>query len=164
MINLLSVPTLNPSTCSVNSNNVAVYTVNNNLNQYYSFNAADTTTSTGCGTYFGSYNIAPPSYACASTANKNQMFSKNFPDWISTINSAMDLRGFYVSCNSAGTAYVPYLNNNADVLNSKSPITKHAVAFTTESIFYAQSGYFVTVVMVQWSNVFACKSRKVKYI
>lgn len=35
------------------------------------------------------------------------------------------------------------------------------VAYTTEAIFYAQSSYFVTVVMVQWSNVFACKSRKV---
>lgn len=94
------------------------------------------------------------------------MFSKNFPDWISTINSAMDLRGFYVSCNSAGTAYIPLLNvnPNPDVLSSISPITHHPVAFTTETIFYAQSGYFVTVVMVQWSNVFACKSRKISLI
>jgi hypothetical protein len=119
------------------------------------FNSASTTTA---GQYFGSVNIAPPSYACA---HKNQMFSKNFPDWISTINSAVDLRGFYVSCNSANNGYNFYLDINADVLSSKSPITNRPVAFTTESIFYAQSGYFVTVVMVQWSNVFACKSRKV---
>lgn len=42
-----------------------------------------------------------------------------------------------------------------------SPISGHYVSFTTETIFYAQSGYFVTIVMIQWSNVFACKSRKV---
>ncbi len=93
--------------------------------------------------------------------NQGKFFSKNFPDWISTINGAMDLRGFYVSCNSDNTGYIPKLNNNASVLQSTSPITNRDVAFTTESLYYAQSGYFVTVVMVQWSNVFACKSRKV---
>jgi len=39
-----------------------------------------------------------------------------------------------------------------------------AVYFTTEALFYAQSGYFVTIVMIQWSNVFACKSRKMTII
>ena len=34
--------------------------------------------------------------------------------------------------------------------------------YTTEALFYAQSAYFVTIVLVQWSNIFACKSRKVK--
>lgn len=48
-------------------------------------------------------------------------------------------------------------------MGTVSPITGQRVAYTTESIFYAQSAYFVTVVMVQWSNVFACKSRKVKF-
>lgn len=48
-----------------------------------------------------------------------------------------------------------------EVVSNKSPISNNYVAYTTESIFYAQSGYFVTIVMVQWSNVFACKSRKV---
>lgn len=47
------------------------------------------------------------------------------------------------------------------MLHTTSTITKRDVAFTTEAIFYAESAYFVTIVMVQWSNVFACKSRKV---
>lgn len=51
-----------------------------------------------------------------------------------------------------------------DVLDTVSHISGNRVAYTTETIFYAQSSYFVTVVMVQWSNVFACKSRKVSLI
>ncbi len=46
-------------------------------------------------------------------------------------------------------------------LDTTSSYLGSPVAFTTEALFYAQSGYLVTVVMVQWSNVFACKSRKV---
>ena len=67
--------------------------------------------------------------------------------------------------NAAGTyTYKPILNT-IDTLTTTSSYfgAPSNVAYTTESLFYAQSGYFVTVVMVQWSNVFACKSRKVKY-
>ena len=51
-----------------------------------------------------------------------------------------------------------------DVLGTISPISNLPVAYTVEALYYAQSAYFVTVVMVQWSNVFACKSRKVKLL
>jgi hypothetical protein len=79
------------------------------------------------------------------------------------------LRGFYVSCakNSAGQWYYKQLlPTNFDTLDTSSSYFGEGspVAFTTEALFYAQSGYFVTVVMVQWSNVFACKSRKVSLI
>jgi len=134
LINLLSVPTLNPATPVTNSaGNVVNWKVDNNINTYYAFNASDTTGTAGTApsTYFGSANIAPPTFACANQANKNQMFSKNFPDWISTINSAVDLRGFYVSCSSNKSSYVSYLDNKANVLYNKSPITHHDVAFTT---------------------------------
>jgi hypothetical protein len=50
-----------------------------------------------------------------------------------------------------------------ETLGTISSFTNTPVAFTTEALYYAQSGYFVTVVMVQWSNVFACKSRKVHF-
>jgi len=47
------------------------------------------------------------------------------------------------------------------VLWTTSSVSGYYVMFTTEALYYAQSGYFVTIVMIQWSNVFACKSRKV---
>lgn len=154
---------MNPTTFSTTA---GTYKVDNNLNVPYTFNSASNTSPSGHG-YFGSDNIVPPNIACPA---QNTYFSKNFPDWISTINSKMDLRGFYVTCSSSAstahynTVFPFFFSSNPDVLYSKSPISGQPVAFTTESIFYAQSGYFVTVVMVQWSNVFACKSRKVKII
>lgn len=92
-----------------------------------------------------------------------------FPNWLSPINNALDVRGFYLSTsNCAGKVTVSgycqhFTNWPTQYLHTVSPITKHEVAFTPETIFYAQSAYFVTIVMVQWSNVFACKSRKVKF-
>lgn len=84
-----------------------------------------------------------------------------FPNWLSTINNQIDLRGVYSKC--VNGRYVPDMVFPLDVLNTYSNISKANVAYTTETIFYAQSSYFVTVVMVQWSNVFACKSRKVYF-
>ena len=85
--------------------------------------------------------------------------NQGFPNWLSTINNQIDLRGVYSTC--VGGRYVPDYVFPLDILNTYSKISGANVAYTTESIFYAQSSYFVTVVMVQWSNVFACKSRKV---
>lgn len=78
---------------------------------------------------------------------------------MSTINNQIDLRGVYSTC--VNGRYVPDFVFPLDILNTYSSISKANVAYTTETVFYAQSSYFVTVVMVQWSNVFACKSRKV---
>jgi sodium/potassium-transporting ATPase subunit alpha len=144
IFNLLSIQTINPVTNQTNNS------VDNTLNKWYQYDAT--------APAFGSPNI--PLLASAAS------FSKNFPDWISTINNNMDLRGFYqkncgLTAPGNNGGYCPIFTWPTDYLHTVSTITKHEVAFTTESIFYAQSAYFVTIVMVQWSNVFACKSRKV---
>ncbi len=90
---------------------------------------------------------------------------QNYPNWLSTVNNNIDLRAVYVNCNGNSTTngYSPQFTWPSwdSVIQNKSPISGNYVAFTTETIYYAQSGYFVTIVMIQWSNVFACKSRKV---
>jgi sodium/potassium-transporting ATPase subunit alpha len=91
--------------------------------------------------------------------NENDIQNNNFPNWLSTLNNQLDVRGLYSTCSNG--EYVPNFVFPLDVLDTYSEISQANVAYTTESIFYAQSAYFVTVVMVQWSNVFACKSRKV---
>lgn len=73
IFSLLSVPAVNP----VNSDGF----VNTNINVDYTYNASAPS--------FGSPNI--PLYASKAT------FNTNFPDWISTLNNKMDLRGFYQS-------------------------------------------------------------------
>lgn len=87
-----------------------------------------------------------------------------FPNWLATTNANVDLRAFFSTCDDDTGLYRQVFQWPTDVLGSISPISGLPVAFTVESLFYAQSAYFVTVVMVQWSNVFACKSRKVIFI
>jgi sodium/potassium-transporting ATPase subunit alpha len=88
----------------------------------------------------------------------------NFPYWLSTLNSQVDLRVTYVSC--CGPNDINFCSqfswpDESQVLNDVSPISGVPVMFTTEALFYAQSGYFVTIVMIQWVNLFCCRSRKV---
>ncbi len=88
----------------------------------------------------------------------------------------IDLRYAYVTCCADNVSYCspfPQVSTSTssawptpnvtdqNVLWTTSSISGQYVMFTTEALYYAQSGYFVTIVMIQWSNVFACKSRKV---
>ncbi len=76
---------------------VYAYQSPNNADFVYTFNGADTTVgATGLG-YFGTDYIATPQYSCAPQ-NKGNAFSSSFPNWLSTINGQIDLRGFYVGC------------------------------------------------------------------
>lgn len=171
----------------VNSNNISYTTVGTEKIPVYSFqdpNAADfqytfnyyqnnpngtlagpnSSVVTGVG-YWGSTNIASPLYVCNSV-NKGNAFSNDFPNWLSTINARIDLRAFYVECagNPGGYYYKRFIPDMPEVLGTTSSYSGSPVAYTTEALYYAQSGYFVTVVLVQWSNVFACKSRKCSLI
>lgn len=100
----------------------------------------------------------------------------SYPNWLSTNNNLVDVRYAYVGCCLENTSnFCPYFNSttpgstpwpdptkvDTNVLWTTSSISGTYVMFTTEALFFAQSGYFVTIVMIQWSNVFACKSRKV---
>jgi hypothetical protein len=55
---------------------------------------------------FGCPFIADPNIACTGV-NRQNAFSTDFPDWLSTINGQVDLRGFYVTCqqNAQGWFY-----------------------------------------------------------
>lgn len=86
----------------------------------------------------------------------------NYPNWLSTDNGNVDLRQVFLTCNAATGQFTQSVTWPTECHYSKSPITGLGVCFTTEALFYAQSGYFSTVVLVQWSNIFACKSRKVR--
>ena len=104
-------------------------------------------------------------YYDPGTCQDNQKYiqsNQNYPDWVSGVNGSVDFRAAYVYCFGPNNAnYCPQFTWPTTVVDSISPVTNYQVAYTTEVLFYAQSGYFVTIVMIQWSNVFACKSRKV---
>ena len=90
----------------------------------------------------------------------------NYPNWLSTTNDVVDLRQVFLTCNSDGSwsQAVQWPANGTCYWDTISTISNAPVCFTTEALFYAQSGYFSTVVLVQWSNIFACKSRKASLI
>lgn len=55
-----------------------------------------------------------------------------FPSWLSTINSAVDLRGVYSTCsNTTDSVYVPLITWPSDVLDTYSHISKNYVRYTT---------------------------------
>lgn len=160
-----------PSGTKINAQGIPVYQFAdpNSVDFIYSFNPSiqatpyNGTNGNGMG-YFGSSQIASPQYVC-NNVNKNNAFSGDFPNWLSTINAQIDLRAFYVKCGydsiTKQNTFIRLIPDMPEVLDTNSSYTGAPVAYTTEALYYAQSGYFVTVVMVQWSNVFACKSRKV---
>jgi sodium/potassium-transporting ATPase subunit alpha len=114
----------------------------------------------GATNYFGNPN-------CTNASAIGELATGNdYPNWLATINNAIDLRYAYVQCCYPGsTTYCSQFNNTwpdpSTLVSTNSSNNGYPVMFTTEALYYAQSGYFVTIVMVQWSNVFACKSRKV---
>lgn len=149
---LLAVDCLNPGTNSADFSSFSV-DVTKSTNNFFVYDPTQTVFDTTTGTVFGTSNLPQ---LCSMTK-----LNTDFPDWISTINDNLDLRAFYRTCN--GNAYGPTAFDfpaDEHVLNTTSSYTGNPVRFTTEAIFYAQSAYFITIVMVQWSNVFACKSRK----
>jgi sodium/potassium-transporting ATPase subunit alpha len=89
----------------------------------------------------------------------------SFPNWFTNVNNNVDLRAVYVECceNKIQNYYCPQFTwpSFEDIVHTVSPISGHEVAFTTEALFYAQSGYFSTVAIIQWSNMIACKSKRV---
>ena len=140
----------------VNQNAIVPYTYNDDgvLEKNFNFNSNECT--------FDQFAPNLGCYAFRHPCNeKEDIASNGFPNWLSTINNQLDLRGVYSDC--VNGYYVPRFVFPLDVVNTYSHISGNYVPYTTEAIFYAQSAYFVTVVMVQWSNVFACKSRKVPF-
>ena len=115
-------------------NGVFVYTYQNpnNADFVYTFNGADTTVGpTGLG-YFGTDTIASPQFSCAPQ-NSGNAFSSSFPNWLSTINGQIDLRGFYVGCSryANGTYYYNRFIPDSPTLDTTSSYLGSPVAFTT---------------------------------
>ncbi len=112
------------------------------------------------------YNPTAPFFGAPTPLGTNCSAYKpvaNYPNWLSTDNGNVDLRQVFLNCDTASGVFYQTVQwpSQSQCYATVSPITGSSVCFSTESLFYAQSGYFSTVVLIQWSNIFACKSRKV---
>jgi sodium/potassium-transporting ATPase subunit alpha len=160
---LLSKPTYNPGYQQTASTYNTQITYAPGLTVFNGFFYDDPQNFMGSTNYFGNPN-------CTNASLIGELNTGNdYPNWLATINNKIDLRYAYVTCcPNDPTLYCSQFNNTwphpSTLVSTISSNNGIPVIFTTEALYYAQSGYFVTIVMVQWSNVFACKSRKVPFM
>lgn len=87
-------------------------------------------------------------------------------DWVWINDANYDMRNILVKCNSQGF-WEPQFNYQkwcqAVGGNNTSPISNWNICYTTEALKYAQSAYFIAIVLVQWSNIVCCKSKKASF-
>jgi hypothetical protein len=80
----------------------------------------------GVYTFMNNPNMNPPyNNPFIPTSPVNATFSTAFPNWLSTINNQLDLRGFYLN-----SSYGLAISYPSEVLGTTSNITGTPVAFT----------------------------------
>jgi len=81
------------------------------------------------------YVNIPPTYGSPNPINcSSATIATGFPNWISDVNSAYDLRASYLTCNSDGTYSRLFANDwydGQDTLQTISTVTNRPVEFTT---------------------------------
>ena len=89
-------------------------------------------------------------------------------DWVYLGTASLDLRVTMLSCNvmNNNVAAVTQSISNWGSCNVQqiSPYTNLPVCYTTEACKYAQTGYFIGIIICQICNLFACKTRKLSVI
>jgi len=87
-------------------------------------------------------------------------------DWFAEGDTKNDLRKAFVRCNKETTLWenaVDWSYCDVDSSYTSSRVIGNTACYSTDAVKWAQSVYFVCIVMLQWSNVFACKSRKMSF-
>ena len=83
-------------------------------------------------------------------------------DWNTDMDSSVDARLFYYTLPADSWNQCRWNPNGDDgvpAFFSYSYVSKAQICYTTEALKYAQSGYLVSIVCVQWSDLMICKTR-----
>jgi sodium/potassium-transporting ATPase subunit alpha len=78
-------------------------------------------------------------------------------DWLFTNHIDQDLRLGYLKMENGNVAHS--LNYAACQLRQISPISMRPICYSTEALKYAQTGFFFAIVITQFFNNLACKTR-----
>jgi sodium/potassium-transporting ATPase subunit alpha len=114
-------------------------------------------------TFGNSYLYANYQTTCPSTSDANY----NMVDWVYLQSAQYDLRVIMLKCSVVnGKAVFSQAIQSWGTCNVQqiSPYTNKPVCYTTEACKYAQTAYFIGIVMGQIINVFTCKTRKLSMI
>ncbi|KAL4441170.1 hypothetical protein ABPG74_002120 [Tetrahymena malaccensis] len=111
------------------------------------------------------YEAAGNQYDCRRNKSGAQSIKSDI-NWQLVTDGNYDLRKSLLKCNEDTGDWYPSVNwSECDVKSSKtnSIVTGQTACYSTEAVKWAQTAFFSAVVTNQWSNVFACKSRKMSF-
>ncbi|KAL4501125.1 hypothetical protein ABPG73_013863 [Tetrahymena malaccensis] len=106
-------------------------------------------------------------YNAVQGSGKQTCTGVDLPDtyninWSLLDQAKYDLRKALLKCQDGYFQPMTTWNDECN-LSETSPVTDYPVCYSIDANFYAQTAFFVAIVLVQWSNVFACKSRKMSF-
>ncbi|KAL4482233.1 hypothetical protein ABPG72_018014 [Tetrahymena utriculariae] len=88
-------------------------------------------------------------------------------NWFKLTEGNFDLRKSLVFCDPQSGAFLPKIDwSDCDINNQQnwSPMISQTACYSIEAINYVQSVYFVTIILQQWFNVIAYKTRSASFI
>jgi len=119
----------------------------------------------------GNDRLGPPVYNPLYDCRNYNMYLYEMTDeidWVWINDANYDLRNILVKCNSQGFWEPQFqFESQCQAVTSSdnvSPISNWNICYTTEGLKYAQSAYFIAIVLVQWSNIICCKSKKASFM
>jgi len=81
-------------------------------------------------------------------------------DWITNLWNAVDLRLFFVGRSVDNWAQCRWRpGDDVPDFFMYSNVSKNLICYSLEALFYAQTGYLISIVCVQWSDLLICKTR-----
>ena len=104
----------------------------------------------------------PTDAACKGNSNCNPEGSgKEILDMVTPRQSALDVRLFFIDRDPEEWAPCRWTRGVDDVPHfyTTSNVSSNDICWTVEALYYAQSGYLITIVVVQWSDLMICKTR-----
>jgi sodium/potassium-transporting ATPase subunit alpha len=82
-------------------------------------------------------------------------------DWLFTLHMEQDIRMGFLKLSNDGTMGVENILWSPCRVYQISPLSYRPVCYSTEAVKYAQTGFFFAIVITQWYNSLACKTRKI---
>ena len=88
------------------------------------------------------------------------------PDWIHNSDKTLDMRLFYLRCSNENGVKSIYseVNFGSCLVKQVSEYSGAPVCYTSESVKFAQTAYFISIVFAQVSNAMSVKSRKFSFM
>lgn len=103
--------------------------------------------------------LSAPHYGNSNYGNEN--YKLDALAWGSNEGSSMDLRLFYVTYppSSWSPCRYPPKDDSYPSHWRTSTFTGSQICYTSEALFYAQTAYFISIIITQWANCIICKTR-----